>query len=144
MIARLKMVGRVLVTLAVVALAIVGARWLWIHYNVEPWTRDGRVRADIVQVSPDLNALVTEVRVKNNQSVNKDDVLFVLDRPRFELALRQAEASVAGDAVALAQAKRENDRNRNLKDLATTEQVEEGQAPNSTAPAYSGIWRGSI
>jgi RND family efflux transporter MFP subunit len=128
MIARLKMVGRVLVTLAVVALAIVGARWLWIHYNVEPWTRDGRVRADIVQVSPDLNALVTEVRVKNNQSVNKDDVLFVLDRPRFELALRQAEASVAGDAVALAQAKRENDRNRNLKDLATTEQVEEGQA----------------
>ena len=128
MLARLKIVGRVLVTLTVVALAIVGARWLWIHYNVEPWTRDGRVRADIVQVSPDLNALVTEVRVKNNQSVNKDDVLFVLDRPRFELALRQAEASVAADAVALAQAKRESERNRNLKDLATTEQVEEGQS----------------
>jgi RND family efflux transporter MFP subunit len=128
MVVRLKLVGRVLVTLTVVALAIVGARWLWIHYNVEPWTRDGRVRADIVQVSPDLNALVTEVRVKNNQSVSKDDVLFVLDRPRFELALRQAEASVAAAAVALAQAKRENERNRNLKDLATTEQVEEGQS----------------
>jgi RND family efflux transporter MFP subunit len=128
MLARLKIVGRVLVTLTVAALAIVGARWLWIHYNVEPWTRDGRVRADIVQVSADLNALVTEVRVKNSQSVKKDDVLFVLDRPRFELALRQAEASVAADAVALAQAKRENERNRNLKDLATTEQVEEGQS----------------
>jgi RND family efflux transporter MFP subunit len=126
--ARLKALGRLLVTLVVVALAIVGARWLWIHYNVEPWTRDGRVRADIVQVSPDVSALVTEVRVKNNQSVNKGDVLFVLDRPRFELALRQAEALVAADAVALAQAKRENERNRNLKDLATTEQVEEGQS----------------
>jgi RND family efflux transporter MFP subunit len=126
--ARLKLLGQVGITLAVVALAIVGARWLWIHYNVEPWTRDGRIRADIVQVSPDVSGLVTEVCVKNNQDVKKGDVLFVLDRPRYELALRQAEASVAAAAVALAQAKRENERNRNLKDLATTEQVEEGQS----------------
>src|ERR1700684_715174 len=119
---------RVSVTAIVVALAVLGGYHLWIHYNVEPWTRDGRVRADIVQVSPDVSGLVTEVRVKNNQGVNKDDVLFVLDRPRFELALRQAEASVAAAAVALAQARRESERNRNLKDLATTEQVEEGQS----------------
>ena len=128
MVARLKLAGRVLVTLSVLALALVGARRLWIHYNLEPWTRDGRVRADIVQVSPDVSGLVTEVRVTNNQVVNKDDVLLVLDRPRFELALHQAEASVAAIAVALAQARRENERNRNLTDLATTEQVEEGQA----------------
>ena len=128
MVARLKLAGRVLVTLSILALALVGARRLWIHYNLEPWTRDGRVRADIVQVSPDVSGLVTEVRVTNNQVVNKDDVLFVLDRPRFELALHQAEASVAAVAVALAQARRENERNRNLKDLATTEQVEEGQS----------------
>jgi|SRR5579871_1238125 len=128
MAAQLKIVGRVLVTLTVVILAIVGARWLWIHYDVEPWTRDGRVRADIVQVSPDVSALVTKVRVKDNQLVNKGDVLFVLDRPRFELALRQAEASVASAEVALAQAKRESERNRNLRDLATTERVEEGQS----------------
>jgi len=126
--ARLKLLGQVGITLAVVALAIVGARWLWIHYNVEPWTRDGRIRADIVQVSPDVSGLVTEVCVKNNQDAKKGDVLFVLDRPRYELALRQAEASVAAAAVALAQAKRENERNRNLRDLATTEQVEEGQS----------------
>jgi RND family efflux transporter MFP subunit len=128
MVARLKLAGRVLVTLSVLTLALVGGRRLWIHYNLEPWTRDGRVRADIVQVSPDVSGLVTEVRVENNQAVNKDDVLFVLDRPRFELALHQAEASVAAIAVALAQARRENERNRNLADLATTEQVEEGQS----------------
>jgi RND family efflux transporter MFP subunit len=120
--------SRILATAIVVVLALFGARWLWIHYNVEPWTRDGRVRADIVQVSPDVSALVTEVRVKDNQTVQKGEVLFVLDRPRFELALRQAEASLAAAEVALAQAKRENKRNRNLKDLATTEQVEEGQS----------------
>ena len=119
---------RLLATAMVVALALFGGRWLWNHYNVEPWTRDGRVRADVVQVSPDVSGLVAEVRVKNNQGVKKNDVLFVLDRPRFELALRQAEASVAAAAVALAQARRESERNRSLKDLATTEQVEEGQS----------------
>jgi RND family efflux transporter MFP subunit len=125
---RLKLFGRVGVTLVIVALGSVGARWLWIHYNDEPWTRDGRVRADIVQVSPDVSGLVTNVSVKDNQRVNRGDVLFVLDRPRFELALREAEAAVSSSQVALAQAKRENERNRRLQDLATTEQVEEGQA----------------
>jgi RND family efflux transporter MFP subunit len=119
---------RVVATAIMVTLALFGGRRLWEHYNVEPWTRDGRVRADIVQVSPDVSALVTEVRVKDNQIVRRGDVMLVLDRPRFQLALRQAEAAVAASAVALTQANRENDRNRNLKDLATTEQVEEGQS----------------
>src|SRR5580658_7352754 len=108
------LISRMLATAIVVALALFGGRRLWIHYNVEPWTRDGRVRADIVQVSPDVSALVTEVRVKNNQGVKRGDVLFVLDRPRFELALRQADASLAAAEVALAQAKRGSERNRNL------------------------------
>ena len=120
--------SRVAATAIAVVLALFGAHRLWIHYNLEPWTRDGRIRADIVQVSPDVSALVTEVRVKNSQSVKKGDVLFVLDPPRFDLALRQANASLAAAEVALAQAKRENERNRSLKDLATTEQVEEGQS----------------
>ena len=120
--------GRIVVTGIAVTLALVGGRRLWIHYNDEPWTRDGRIRADIVQVSPDVSGLVTEVRVKDNQSVKKGEVLVVLDRPRFELALRQADASLAGAAATLAQAKRESERNRDLKDLATAEQVEEGQS----------------
>src|SRR5580658_9594915 len=104
---------RVVATAIMVTLALFGGRWLWEHYNVEPWTRDGRVRADIVQVSPDVSALVTEVRVKDNEIVRRGDVMLVLDRPRFQLALRQAEAAVAASAVALTQANRENDRNRN-------------------------------
>ena len=119
---------RILATAVLVTLALFAGHRLWTHYNVEPWTRDGRVRADIVQVSPDVSALVTAVRVKDNQTVRKGEVLFVLDRPRFDLALRQAEAAVASAEVALGQAKRENERNRSLKDLSTTEQVEEGQS----------------
>src|SRR5271170_3373873 len=109
--------GRVAVTLLVVGLAVAGGRWLWVRYNVEPWTRDGRIRADVVQVSPDVNGLVTEVRVKNDQTVAAGDILFVLDRPRYELALRQAEATVISTEVALAQARRESARNQRLTEI---------------------------
>jgi len=124
----LKVTGRVLVTCAAVAVAALGARRLYVHYNLEPWTRDGRVRADVVEVTPDVNGLVTAVSVQDNQIVRVGQVLFMIDRPRYELALRQAEAAIANSQAALAQARREDQRSRALGTLATTEQVEEGDA----------------
>jgi RND family efflux transporter MFP subunit len=124
----IKHIGRVLATCIVVALALMGGRWLWIHYNVEPWTRDGRVRADIVQVTPDVSGLVTEVLVNNDQVVTTGQVLFVLDRPRYQLAELQAEAVIRADEAALQQAIRENHRNRALDTLVTAERVEEGES----------------
>ena len=124
----LKLIARIVVTLLLVTLAFIGGRWVWIHYNVEPWTRDGRIRADIVQVAPDVNGLVTDVKVKDNQIVHIGEVLFILDRPRYEIALQQSEAAVAADEASLAQAVRENRRNHGLGNLVTTEQVEEGAA----------------
>jgi len=124
----LKTSGRVLVTFAAVAVAAVGARRLYLHYNLEPWTRDGRVRADVVEVSPDVNGLVTAVLVRDNQTVRAGQALFVIDRRRYELALRQAEAAITSSQAALAQARREDQRSRALGSLVTTEQVEEGAA----------------
>lgn len=119
---------RLLVTAAVVVLAVIGGRRLWIHYNLEPWTRDGRVRADVVVVSPDVNGLVTSVSVKDGQTVHTGEVLFVIDQSRYELAERQAEAAVLAEQTSLAQARREDRRNHALGTLVTTEQVEEGRA----------------
>lgn len=119
---------RVLATLCIVAVAVIGARWLWLHYNLDPWTRDGRVRADVVQISPDLNALVTEVLVSDNQAVTIGDVLLVLDQSRYALALQEADATIAATDAALAQALRENRRNDELGPLVTTEQREQGLA----------------
>jgi RND family efflux transporter MFP subunit len=118
--------ARITVTAALVTVALGGGRWLWIHYNVKPWTRDGRLRADIVQVSPDVSGLVTEVLVKNDEIVRAGQILFILDRPRYELALRQAEAAVVAAAASLAQAKRESVRDQALNNLVTTERLEEG------------------
>ena len=126
---------RMLVTLLVVVAAGFGARWLWIRYNLDPWTRDGRLRADVVQVSPDINGLVTAVDVRDGQKVRIGDTLFIVDRPRYELALAQAEAAIAADEAQLAQARRESKRNKGLNDLVTTEQSEETSAKVLTLEA---------
>ena len=124
----LRVVLRIGVTLAVVLLAVIAGRRLWAHYETEPWTRDGRVRADIVQVAPDVSGLVTEVLVRDNQPVAAGTPLFRVDRPRYRLAVAQAEAAVAAQRVQLAQARREAQRNRTLGDLVAGEVREQGDA----------------
>src|SRR5271165_6139224 len=65
------------------------------YYLYAPWTRDGRVRADVVTVAGDVSGYVTDVRVHSNQTVKKGDLLFVVDQARYRIALADAEAAVA-------------------------------------------------
>ncbi|EJL27525.1 RND family efflux transporter, MFP subunit [Caulobacter sp. AP07] len=127
--------GRFAVTAAVVAAALVGGRALWTHYQVDPWTRDGRVRADVVQVAPDVSGLVTRVEATNDQTVKAGQPLFHVDRERYALALRQAEANVAAQRAALAQARRELVRNRALGELVAAEATEQTAAKVEQADA---------
>jgi multidrug resistance efflux pump len=113
------------VTTLVVVIAMVVAYLLWVHYKVEPWTRDGRVRANVVQIAPDVSGLVVEVRVKDNQVVKAGDVLFVIDRVRYQVALDQAKAAVTSAETQLGQAEREVQRNRTLKDLVAVKLSEQ-------------------
>ena len=126
--AYIEKIGRVAVTIIVLIAAAVAVRWLWIHYNVKPWTRDGRIRADVVLISPDVDGLVTQLRVKDNQVVHVGDVLFVIDRQRYELAVTQAKAAVAIGEANLDQAYRDTHRDEVLGTLVTVEQKEQDQA----------------
>ena len=119
--------GRVTVTLLAVAAALIVGQRLWQHYEVEPWTRDGRVKAYVVQMAPDVTGQVTAVHVLDNQQVQAGQLLFEIDRARFELALRQAEASEQARRVALAQAIKEARRNAELHQLVSQEVREQGQ-----------------
>ncbi|MFD2644205.1 efflux RND transporter periplasmic adaptor subunit [Pseudomonas japonica] len=82
-------------TLLVLAAAVVIGRQLWINYMTTPWTRDGRVRADIINVAADVPGYVVDVPVKDNQLVKKGDVLLRIDPEHYQVAVRQAEALVA-------------------------------------------------
>ncbi|MCE0745462.1 HlyD family secretion protein [Acetobacter sicerae] len=87
---------RVILTLAVVSLAIVLGVTLWNTYMIAPWTRDGRVRVYVVDVAPEVSGTVVQVPVVDNQYVHKGDPLYVLDPVRFRLAIREAQARLDG------------------------------------------------
>jgi RND family efflux transporter MFP subunit len=55
----------------------------------------------VVPVAPDVSGFVTEVLVKDNQQVRRGDVLFRIDRARYEIALKQAEAVLLGKRAML-------------------------------------------
>ncbi|MDR3517077.1 MAG: HlyD family secretion protein [Azospirillaceae bacterium] len=85
---------RVAITLATVAVAVFLVAALWRYYMVLPWTRDGRVRAEVVAVASEVAGTVVALPVTDNQMVHKGDVLFQVDPVRFHLALAQAEAEL--------------------------------------------------
>src|SRR5262245_66621785 len=92
----MKNVPNFLRRLAPTALMLLLALWagykLWDYYFDAPWTRDGHVRADVVPVAPDVAGFVSEVLVRDNEQVQRGDVLFRIDRARYAIALQQAEA----------------------------------------------------
>lgn len=127
--------GRLAVTLLLVVAALLVAVWLWHRYERDPWTRDGHVRADIVRITPDVSGLVTAVPVHDNQPVRPGDLLFVVDRPRFQLALQQAQAAIQSARATLNLARRESARDLALGDLVAKETHEQNVARVATAAA---------
>ena len=133
---------RIAVTLAVVAVAAVIGWQFWAYYMDEPWTRDGRVRADVVGVTPDVSGLVSDVPVRDNQQVKAGDVLFHIDRARFLLALQQSEAAVASRRAALDEAIRERDRYSSLSSAAVSQ--EKQQQTDAAAKAAQAAYQQSL
>jgi multidrug resistance efflux pump len=127
--------SRLVVTAVAVILALIALKFLWVRYQVDPWTRDGRIRADTVQVAPDVSGLITDVLIHDNQGVRKGDPLFVIDRPRFELALRQAEAAIAAQQALVDEAVLEDKRNHSLGNLVSIEILQQGGAKLAQAQA---------
>ncbi len=129
------LIARIALTLVVVAIAAFVLWRLIDYYTFAPWTRDGRVSANIVQIAPDVSGLIVEVDVVDNQPVRRGQVLFTIDPARFALALRQAEATALQRKATLDEARREYARNKILGDLVAREVFEESFARVQTAEA---------
>lgn len=100
---------RILVTVVIVVLAIIAGNWIWNYYLYAPWTRDGKVRAQIITLSPDVSGWVSALPVTDNQSVDRDTLLLRIDPHRYQALVSQARAEleVAQTQLAMAELQRE-------------------------------------
>jgi len=124
---------RVIITLMVLAIAAVLGERLWNHYMHAPWTRDGRVQADVINVSADVSGQVVEVLVKDNQLVHKGDLLFKVDPERYRIALLQAEALMQSRRADMQQKQRSAERRSKVDDLIVSNEVADSQSQTAIA-----------
>ena len=83
-----------LVTLSVVVVAALCAYALYKRYQSRPWTRDGQLRADTVQVTPRVSGYLVKIAVRDNQRVKAGELLFQIDPSTYQLAVEQAEVDL--------------------------------------------------
>src|SRR3982074_587833 len=133
-------VFRYVATGVLVVAALVAARHGWRIYMTSPWTRDGMVRVQVANVAPQISGQIVEVRTHDNQHVYKGDVLYVIEKFDFEVALDNAKATILNREADLAVKKAQNARRVALTTLSTS--IEEKQVFEGNARMVEGALAG--
>ena len=144
-----------LTTVAVVVLAFVLGWFAWEHYTRAPWTRDARVRADVVTLSADVSGRIVSLGVQDNQHVDKGQLLLEIDPARYSLAveharrsvevakasLGQSEATIVSSQALLRQRQSEERRRRTLKERSAISGEEWEKSNTEVAVAQADLLR---
>jgi multidrug resistance efflux pump len=90
-----------LLTGAVVLLAVLAILLKYWDYVANPWTRNGQVRADVIQITPRVSGPIVRLPIRDNQSVKAGELLFEIDPRTFQASYDKARAQVdqTGDNV---------------------------------------------
>ena len=90
-----------ILTGAIVAVAVILVLFKYWDYVVNPWTRDGQVRAEVIQITPRVSGPIVALPIRDNQFVKAGDLLFEVDPRTFQASLDQARAQLdeTGDSV---------------------------------------------
>jgi len=81
-----------LLTGGIVLIAVAAVLLKYWDYVVNPWTRDGQVRAEVIQITPRVSGPIVKLAVKDNRFVQAGALLFQIDPRTFEASLEQAQA----------------------------------------------------
>lgn len=84
------------------------------NYFANPWTRDGQVRAQVIQVSPRISGMVTKINIIDNQFVKKGTLLFEIDKDPFIIKIAQVNAELKREYANLRGKKVEFNRVKNI------------------------------
>ncbi|WP_205065101.1 HlyD family secretion protein [Pantoea coffeiphila] len=113
-------------TLIVFAAALCAAWWLWNYYMQSPWTRDGKVRAELVNITPQVSGRIMHLYVEDNQFVSKGTKLFSLDDDPYRIAEATAESQLAKAQSDLVKAQHEARRRQDLpRNVISAEALDE-------------------
>jgi multidrug resistance efflux pump len=83
-----------LLTGSIVLIAAFLVLFKYWDYVTNPWTRDGQVRAQVVQITPRVSAPIVKLPIKDNQFVKAGDLLFEIDPRTFAADLDQKRAQL--------------------------------------------------
>lgn len=106
---------RLTVTLTALLGAALIAGYLFRQYLLNPWTRDGEVRAHVIQIAPRIDGPIVTLPIKDNQFVRKGDLLFEIDPRTYQAAVKKARADLDEAQATYATAKDEADRARKIR-----------------------------
>ncbi len=139
---RARRVFRVVLTSFLLLAAVVAVVGLWQHYMVAPWTRDGQIRVQVAQIAPQVAGQITELDVRDNQFVHKGDLLYVIDKIDYKIALDMANADLASKKADLDVKQDQAKRRQQLTTLSTS--VEEKQQFAGSAGVAEGAYQTAL
>jgi len=90
----MKRIVRIIATSTIVLAALGMIAYKYVDYIKYPWTRDGLVRAQVIQIVPRLSGQLVRVPIRNNQLVKTGDLLFEIDPSTFQANVNLARAQL--------------------------------------------------
>lgn len=117
------------------AIAAFVALKAWSHYERTPWTRDGRVGVDVVQIAPEVSGTIRSVPVADNQYVKRGDILYEIDPERLQLAIALAEADLEAKRQDMIVRQTTAHRHSQLKDVISQELTQQSGGAAAVASA---------
>ena len=90
----MKSARKYFLTGAIVILAVVFVLLKYWAYLANPWTRDGQLQANVIQIAPRVSGPVVALPLRDNQPVHAGDLLFEIDPRTYQASLDQARAQL--------------------------------------------------
>lgn len=101
-----------------------------------PWTRDGKIRADVVDIAANVDGVVINLPIKENQFVEKGALLMEIDPAPYQIALDEAKASLATAKSTLEKANNEYTRRRHMRaNVISKEELDDARLVANAAQA---------
>lgn len=102
---------------------------LWNHYALSPWTRDGRIRAEVNEITAEVSGKIEQLFIIDNQEVKKDELLLVIDPTDYDIKLRESEIELNELVVQYNFAKSQLSRRTKLSQVAISkEELEDAKS----------------